>query len=534
MLPERLNAALVLALALLTGSACAPEAASADPPAFAAVAMPPHSYTGGWEFFVGGGVAVFDCNGDHLPELFAAGGAGPARLFLNATPAPGAPLAFADATPPELAIKAVTGAYPLDIDGDGILDLAVLRVGENRLLRGLGECRFAPFSVDLGFTSTDRWTTAFSATWEPAQRLPTLAFGNYVDRSNPEGPFRACDANMLYRPEGEHYQPPLPLKPGFCALSALFSDWGRRGRADLRLSNDRHYYVDGGGEQLWAMEATPRLYGQDDGWQPYMLWGMGIASRDISGDGYADVFLSSMGDQKLQIFDPTTGGPTFLDATYERGTTAHRPYIGDDGRPSTGWHIAFGDVQNDGLDDVFIAKGNVQEMPGLAMKDPDNLLVQRADGTFAEMGDVAGVASMARGRGAAFEDLNLDGRPDIVVVNREAPLEVWENVTKGAGNWLLVDLAQGPPNRRAVGAWIELRAGAGTRAREITVGGGHAGGSATFQHFGLGQAEQAEIRVIWPDGKASGWITLPANGIHRIERDEAAPGILRAVTLPPE
>ena len=524
--------ALLFAAAFLAGSVTGPDTAKAGP-AFRTVVIPAHSYTGGWEFFVGGGVAVFDCNGDHLPELFAAGGAGPARLFLNATPAPGAPLAFTEHTPEALAITGATGAYPLDLDNDGILDLALLRFGENRLLQGLGECRFAPFPDDLGFTSADRWTTAFSATWETDQRLPTLAFGNYVDRHDPEGPFRACDANMLYRPEGDRYVPPLGLEPGFCALSALFSDWGRRGRADLRLSNDRHYYVEGGSEQLWAMEPTPRLYTEAEGWRPYRLWGMGIASRDLSGDGYADVFLSSMGDQKLQIFDPSTGGPTFLDAPYARGTTAHRPYVGDDGRPSTGWHIAFGDVQNDGLDDVFIAKGNVQEMPGLAMQDPNNLLVQRANGTFAEMGDVAGVASMARARGAAFEDLNLDGRPDLVAVNREAPMEVWENVTAGTGNWLLIDLAQAAPNTRAVGAWIELRAGGRVRAREITVGGGHAGGSATFQHFGLGGADQAEIRVIWPDGAASAWLALPANGIYRITPGETAPGSLRATSLIP-
>ena len=147
----------------------------------------------------------------------------------------------------------------------------------------------------------------------------------------------------------------------------LFTDWSRTGRADLRISNDRHYYVRGGQEQMWAMEDAPRQYSQDEGWQPYMLWGMGIASRDLNGDGYSDVYLTSMGDQKFQYFEPAMGGPAYRDATYERGTTAHRPYTGGDGRPSTGWHAAFGDVNNDGLDDIFVAKGNVEQMPGAAM-----------------------------------------------------------------------------------------------------------------------------------------------------------------------
>ncbi|RME17483.1 MAG: CRTAC1 family protein [Alphaproteobacteria bacterium] len=496
-------------------------------PAFRPVAMPEHVYAGGWEHFVGGGVAVFDCNGDHLPEIVAAGGENPAELFRNVTEGPGAALRFVADTPPELALRRVTGLYPLDIDSDGLLDLAVLRVGENRLLRGLGDCRFEPFPESLGFVSDDRWTTAFSATWERGQTLPTLAFGNYVDRNNPEGPFEACDVNQLYRPQGIRYGAPLALAPGYCALSALFSDWNRSGRADLRLSNDRHYYVRGGSEQMWAMEPVPRLYKEAEGWHPWSLWGMGIASRDMNGDGLPDVFLSSMGDQRLQLRDGP--GPSWVDAPFSLGTTAQRPHIGDDGRPSTGWHIAIGDVNNDGRDDVFIAKGNVDQMPSNAIDDPNSLLVQRDDGTFVEASVEAGVASMARARGAALADLNLDGRLDLVVVNRRAPMEVYENATasgdQGGGHWIELQLAQPAPNSRAVGAWIDLEAGDLRASREITVGGGHASGASVPEHFGLGTAQKVRVRITWPDGHVDGWLDLPADRILDLRRTDRAPAI---------
>ncbi len=481
-------------------------------PLFTPVDVPAHQYTGGWEYFVGGGVAVFDCNQDRLPDLFVAGGESPAMLLQNTTPARGATLAFAQAPLPDM--TGVIGAYPLDIDSDGFMDLAVLRVGENLLLKGGPNCSFTPFT-GLGFTSGTRWTTAFSATWESGNTLPTLAFGNYVDRTNPDGPFGTCDHNYLYRPEGVRYGPPAPLDPGFCALSMLFTDWGQRGRADLRVSNDRHYYPSGGAEQMWAMEPHPRLYTKAGGWRPFHLWGMGIASRDLDGDGRAEVFLSSMGDQHLQTLE-SGDTPSYADATYARGTTAQRPYTGGDGRPSTGWQIAFGDAQNDGLDDVFIAKGNVQEMPGLAMQDPNNLLIQHPDGRFVEMGLEAGLADMARGRGAAFEDLNLDGLPDIVVVNRMAPLRVYQNTTAGAGHWLLLDLHQPTPNVNAIGAFIEITDGTRNWTRELTVGGGHASGSATMQHFGLGAAETVQIRVRWPDGTQSEWQAVGTDRIVRV------------------
>lgn len=491
-------------------------------PRFEAVATGPsprHEYSGGWEHFVGGGMAAFDCDGDLLPELYAAGGTAPATLFRNRTPAPGAALAFAPRTPEALALTGVTGAYPLDIDSDGMLDLAVLRVGANLLLKGGPDCSFAPFAPELGFTSDDAWTTSFSATWEAGRALPTLAFGNYVDRDDPAGPFETCDDNLLYRPEGQSYDAPTPLAPGFCALSMLFSDWGRQGRADLRISNDRHYYVKGGEEQMWAMEPTPRLYGPADGWQSFQLWGMGIASRDISGDGRPEVYLSSMGDQRLQsLVDGANGAPTYGDAVFARGTTAHRPYTGGDGRPSTGWHIAFGDVGNDGRDDIFISKGNVEQMPGSAMKDPNNLLIQMADGRFEEAGAEAGIASMARSRGAVLMDLNLDGLLDLAVVNRRAPVEIYQNVTDNAGNWLAVVLHQPAPNVNAVGAWIEVAADGRVQAREVTVGGGHAGGVAGPEHFGLGAADRVRLRVIWPGGEVGAWQEVAAGGLIGIDR----------------
>lgn len=488
-------------------------------PVFEPRPAPEHQYTGGWEHFVGGGVAAFDCDSDLLPDLYAAGGETPAVLMRNRTEARGAQLRFVEETPDALSLTGVTGAYPLDVDGDAILDLVILRVGENQLLRGQGDCRFAPFDAALGFQSGDRWTTAFSATWEAGQALPTLAFGNYVDRTDPDGPFEACDASMLYRPDGARYSAPAPLAPGFCTLSMLFSDWGRNGRADLRMSNDRHYYVRGGSEQMWAMEPTPRLYTEAEGWQRQQLWGMGIAARDLTGDGLSEVFLTSMGDQILQSLQGDGSRPEYINAPYARGTTAQRPYTGGDGRPSTGWQVSFGDVDNDGRDDVFIAKGNVDQMPGSAMDDPNNLLVQQGDGRFEEMGADAGIASMARGRGAALVDLNLDGQLDLVVVNRRAPLELYENETENAGSWLLLAPEQDGANRNAVGAFLEVRAGEKRWSREITVGGGHASGSAGFAHFGLGFADRAEVRVIWPDGATSDWQAVAVNQVLTLARN---------------
>ena len=514
----------LIALLVLTAPALAQEPLAPKYLEETATAGLSTSYLGDWQYMVGGGAAVFDCDGDGAQDLFLSGGEGASGLYRNLSEKGGA-LRF-EKRDSGLEMEAVTGAWPLDVDSDGITDLAVMRVGANKLMRGLGDCRFEDASADWNFDGGDAWSTAFAATWERGADWPTLAVGNYLDRKEEAFPWGSCTPNWLHRPaESGGFAPPEELLPSFCALSILFSDWGGQGFADLRVSNDREYYK-GGQEQLWhiAPHEDPRLYTEAEGWKRLRIWGMGIASRDLDADGDTELFLTSMADNKLQSLAPRAEGaplvPVYEDQAFARGATAHRPYTGGDLHPSTAWHAQFEDVNNDGLADLFVAKGNVSSMPDFAMKDPNNLLVQKADGKFAEMGDVAGVASMGNARGGALADFNRDGLMDLVVVNRWEPAQIWRNVTEGAGGFLQLRLADEGDNLDAIGAWIEVEADGHKQRREITVGGGHGGGALGWTHFGLGAAKSARVRVIWPDGSEGGWMDLTP-GFYRVTRSGA-------------
>ena len=484
------------------------------------------SYEGDWEYMVGGGVAAFDCSGDGFPDLAFAGGTSPASLWRNTSEA-GGPLRF-EPVVSGIGMAAVTGAYPLDVDGDGVQDLLLLRQGESVLMRGLGNCRFERANEPWGFEAPEAWSSAFSATWEDGADWPTLALGTYIDAKEEFFPWGSCTDNLLYRPEGQKFAAPMPLRPSHCALSMLFTDWDRSGAPSLRVSNDREYYK-GGQEQMWRLPPgeAPSLYTEEEGWKYLRIWGMGIASRDLDLDGYPEYALSSMADSKLQTLtqvpqDGNAPRPDFSDVAYPRGAIAQRPYTGGDVRPSTGWHVEFADVNNDARPDLFIAKGNVDQMPDFAAKDPNNLLLLREDGTFLEAGLEAGVASMEVSRGATLADLNLDGLPDLVVTNRRTKAQLWRNTTAEAGHWLELRLEQPGPNRDGVGAWIEVRLPDGVHPREVTVGGGQAGGSMGWSHMGLGGAQEAEVRVLWPHGETGDWETLDADGFYVLSPDTPA------------
>ena len=133
------------------------------------------------------------------------------------------------------------------------------------------------------------------------------------------------------------------------------------------------------------------------------------------------------------------------------------------------------------------------------MRDPSNLLIGQADGTFVEGAEAAGIVDFDRGRGAALADLDLDGRLDLVEVNLAGPTRIWRNtgVVAGSsdqplGHWPALRLRQPGPNRDAIGAWLETRVGSTIQRRELTVGGGHGGGELGWTHVGLGAARRAE------------------------------------------
>src|SRR2546428_4916829 len=288
-----------------------------------------------------------------------------------------------------------------------------------------------------------------------------------------------------------------------------------------RVSSAEHYSLRTEGEGRFGRvppHQPPSLYTADDGWVTVQVQGMGIASYDVTGDGYPEVFLTSQADNRLQTLALGPSQPTYRDIGQKRGVNAAQPFTGGDSLPSTAWHGEFADVNNDSFIDLFISKGNVADQANYARKDPSDLLLGQPDGTFREAADAAGIINFDRGRGAALADFNLDGMLALVEVNYGAAVRLWRNVAAGdashpcaMGDSLALSVVQSGPNANAIGAWVDVRAGDRITRRELTIGGGHAGGQLGWVHFGLGDAAGADVRVLWPGGETGPWLRVRAD-----------------------
>ena len=136
---------------------------------------------------------------------------------------------------------------------------------------------------------------------------------------------------------------------------------------------------------------------------------MGIASQDLTGDGYPEVYLTSQGDNKLQTL---ADGPAPAAVRGHRvASRRHRPpAVRRGGHPAIdGLAPGVRRREQRRLHDLYVAKGNVEAQTEYAMKDPSNLLIGQPDGTFVEAAEEAGLLDFGRARGAAVVDLNVDG-----------------------------------------------------------------------------------------------------------------------------
>ncbi|HMG19306.1 MAG TPA: VCBS repeat-containing protein, partial [Gemmatimonadales bacterium] len=127
------------------------------------------------------------------------------------------------------------------------------------------------------------------------------------------------------------------------------------------------------------------------------------------------------------------------------------------------------------------------------------------DLTFSDKTAAWGMRQQGFGYGAAYADLNNDGRLDVVVNNLDALASVYKGIRPkdAAAHYLQVRLEGEAPNRRGIGATLVLSAGGRKQYLYHSPYRGYLSTMETAEHFGLGQSTRVDsLEVIWPDGRS--------------------------------
>ncbi len=343
-------------------------------------------------YYNGGGVALGDLTGNGLPDLLLTSNLDANRLYLNE-----GEYRFRDVTE-EARVAGngfwATGATFVDIDGDGLLDIYVSYAGDVA-----GERRANELYINQGLD---------------ARGVPTFT-----------------EMAAAYGIADEGY-----------STHAAFFDYDRDGYLDLYLVNNsfrpvssfglrniRHVRDERGGDKLYRnvggrfvdVSEQAGIYGSEIG------FGLGVAVGDVNRDGWPDIYVANDFFERDYLY--INNG----DGTFTEVLDRQMPYIS---YFSMGLDIA--DINNDGWPDIFVTDMLPEDDHRLkttaAFESWDvyqtklkndyhhqfmrNMLhVNNGNGTFSDIGQMAGVARTDWSWSALIADFDQDGHKDIYVTN---------------------------------------------------------------------------------------------------------------------
>jgi hypothetical protein len=490
---------------------------------------------------LGASVSVTDFDGDGKPDLYFTNSSfgQPNALYRNKGDgtfedvAASAGLADLNKQGEGVSMGAIWG----DIDNDGREDVLVYRYGYLALFRNVDGHHFEDITEKAGLR---RWVNSNGAIWIDYDRdglldlYVTAYFRSDIDLWHLKTTMIMHNSfefatnggkNLLFHNLGGGKFEDVTNKMGVGStrwtLAAASADFNGDGWPDIYLANDY------GPEELYLNDHGKRFVLTTAGLESESKSGMAVALGDAFNRGRLDAFVTNISERgylfqnnNLRVNEMSAKG---------RFRNVAEGAIADAG---WAWGAQFGDLNNDGANELFVANGFIsadrQKSYWYAMSkiagangrlfedaatwpafgnaslsgyEPSRVYINRGVAGWVDVANKVGVTDLYDGRAVALADLSNRGAVDVIVANQNQPALVYRDFPDSANHWIEFKLVGTRSNRSAIGAEVVLEAGLLTQRRVIDGGSGFASQNDRRLHFGLGSHEWVDrVTIYWPSG----------------------------------
>jgi len=505
---------------------------------------------------LGGGVALVDYDQDGLLDIFLPGGGHyrgkqvlghPCKLYRNL-----GGLKFEDVTA-KVGLDRIDfpyshGAAAFDFDCDGWPDILITGYNRLVLLHNISDAASGRRFEDV--TRNARlddhlWST--SAAWgdldgDGYPEIYVAHYGNWgFDTNHPtdctyDGKTRdVCQPSRfkplphsLYRNNRDgtftDISSASKLLTNGKGIGALMVDLNNDGRPEIYAANDtddNFLYMNRGKLGEIALEEAGKIAGVARDERGRANGSMGVDATDYLHSGLASIFVTNYENELPALYKnkTRTTTPLFTYDTINSGIAA----IGGN---YVSWGTGFFDYDHDGWDDILIVSGHAIRYPTKIDRRQKPVLLHNEAGTFKPTTNQGGAYFRAphNARGAAFGDLDNDGKIDLVISHLNEPVVILRNVAPTEGrHWLGIELTS-EKNHDMVGARVVFETAGGRQSKFAKGGGSYASTNDRRMLLGLGGDEQVKrLTVYWPSGRSQEFTNLSVDAYWQLKEGEMTP-----------